>query len=105
MTYPLKLGESRVSLWLQCFGPQYIPVSLGGALEASLLKGGPDCIVGNASILHLHRQRSAARQKLCTNVLSQCGQQPPLKADACSVRCKVTTFGMLDWHVTAKQRS
>ncbi len=54
MAYPLKLGERRVSFWLQCFGPQDIPVSLAGALEAGLLKGCPDCIVGNASILHSH---------------------------------------------------
>ncbi len=54
MAYPLKLGESRVSFWLQCFGPQHIPVSLAGALETGLLKGCPDCIVGNASILHSH---------------------------------------------------
>jgi len=54
MAYPLKLGESRVSFWLECFGPEHVPVSFAGALEAGLLKGCPDCIVGNASILHSH---------------------------------------------------
>ncbi len=54
MAYPLKLGERRVSFWLQCFGPQDIPVSLASAFKASLLKGCPNCIVGNASILHSH---------------------------------------------------
>ena len=60
MAHPLKSGEGGICLRFQSLGPQHIPQGFAGFLEASILECCPDCIVGNACILHLHAETPAS---------------------------------------------